>query len=81
LSIKLVNVCKQYGDFKALTNINFEIKRNAVTSIVGHNGSGKTTLVKCLSTLLLFESGKIEFFVKHLHIKIIADYAGEYHFY
>jgi len=62
LSIKVINICKQYGNFKALNDISFEIKKNTITSIVGHNGSGKTTLVKCLSTLLIYESGKIDFF-------------------
>lgn len=62
MSIKVINICKQYGNFKALNDISFEIKKNTITSIVGHNGSGKTTLVKCLSTLLIYESGKIDFF-------------------
>jgi len=62
LDINLINICKKYGDFEALKNITFDIKKNSITSIVGLNGSGKTTLVKCLSTLLIFDSGDIVFF-------------------
>jgi len=62
LSIKISNLGKCYGDFKALDNVSLEVHKNSINSIVGHNGSGKTTLVKCLSTLLLFDSGSIEFF-------------------
>ena len=65
----MFNVSKYYGNFKALDNLSFEIKTNAVNSIVGHNGSGKTTLVKCLSTLLLIDSGKITFFGEAFNYK------------
>lgn len=69
MGIELFNVSKYYGNFKALDNLSFEIKTNAVNSIVGHNGSGKTTLVKCLSTLLLIDSGKITFFGEAFNYK------------
>ncbi len=62
MAIELLNICKYYGNIVALKNINLVIPKNKITSIVGLNGSGKTTLVKCLSTLLLFDSGNIVFF-------------------
>lgn len=61
MAIEVNNLNKKFGDFVALNNINLEIKKNTIVSIVGPNGSGKTTLVKCLSTLLLFDDGEIEF--------------------
>lgn len=45
LSVK--NVSKNYGDFKALDNIDLEFKKG-LNFIVGPSGSGKTTLLKLL---------------------------------
>jgi len=59
MSIHINNVTKKYGNVRVLDSITFEIPQNTITAIVGKNGSGKTTLIKCLSTLLIFDSGKI----------------------
>ena len=40
-------------------NINFDIEKNRLTSIIGKNGSGKTTLLKLLSRILDPTNGKI----------------------
>jgi len=49
------------GKEKILNNINFSLPSKTVMSITGQNGSGKTTLLKCLSTLILPNTGSILF--------------------
>lgn len=58
---QISNVSKLYGDFKALDGINLEIKRNEITSILGHNGAGKTTLINAIVGINSPTQGKIEF--------------------
>ena len=40
-----------YGDFKALHNINLEIRENEILSFIGPSGCGKSTLLKCLNRM------------------------------
>lgn len=45
--------------FKAVENINFEIKQGQTVAFVGPSGSGKTTLVKLLVGLYVPEEGQV----------------------
>ncbi len=38
--IKFSNVCKWYGDYQALNNINAEVKKGEVVVVCGPSGSG-----------------------------------------
>jgi ABC-2 type transport system ATP-binding protein len=46
------NLNKQYGDFNALTDINFDIKSGEIVGLLGPNGAGKTTLLRSMLGLL-----------------------------
>lgn len=52
---------KQFGSFKAVNNITFDILTNQVTSILGHNGAGKSTLINMLCGILKPSSGTYKF--------------------
>jgi phosphate transport system ATP-binding protein len=40
-----------YGDFKALKDINMEIKKNKVTAIIGPSGCGKSTFLRSINRM------------------------------
>ncbi len=51
IKVDLKNLTLQ-GKGAILTNIEFEIRKNSIFTIIGANGSGKTTLIKALTGLL-----------------------------
>ena len=61
MSIKIKNLSKQYleGDI-ILKDINLEIKKGEVISIIGPSGGGKSTLLRCLIGLEDIDAGTIE---------------------
>lgn len=57
--IKIENLCKKYGELSVLENINTEIQKGDVVSIIGPSGCGKSTFIRCLNLLEQPTSGKI----------------------
>lgn len=53
------NLCKRYGNFLALNNVNITLQPGQITGLLGPNGSGKTTLIKAINGLLTPTSGEI----------------------
>ena len=50
-AIKTVNLTKKYKDLTAVDNLNLEIRKGELFSLLGVNGAGKTTTIKMLSCL------------------------------
>lgn len=48
-SIKLENVCKDYGQTKVIKHVKFEIEDGDFLTILGPSGAGKTTLLKMIA--------------------------------
>lgn len=59
--IKVSNLTKSFDDFKALNDLNINVKKGSIYGLVGVNGSGKTTLIKHLTGVLIPDSGEILF--------------------
>jgi len=49
--IKLSNVNKHYGNFRALTDIDLKIAEGEVVCVIGPSGSGKSTMIRCINLL------------------------------
>ena len=59
--LKIVNVSKKYKNNYVLKNINLEINKGEVVSIIGKSGCGKSTLLKCINRLETIDDGNIYF--------------------
>lgn len=57
--IRIENLCKSYRHFKVLKNVNLNILKGEIVSVIGASGCGKSTLLKCINGLELPSSGKI----------------------
>lgn len=57
--IRAENICKSYGDLQVLKDINLEVNKGEIVSIMGPSGAGKTTLLMIMGTLEKADSGKV----------------------
>src|ERR1700692_3378097 len=58
--ISVANLSKTYGSgFKALNNINLEIRRGEIFALLGPNGAGKTTLISIICGIVNPTSGVV----------------------
>ncbi len=58
--IEVKNLIRKFGDFSAVNDISFNVKRGEIFAFLGPNGAGKTTSIKMLTTLLHPTSGRIK---------------------
>ncbi|MFA6291330.1 MAG: amino acid ABC transporter ATP-binding protein [Victivallales bacterium] len=49
--IRVEHLSKKFGDLVVLRDINVEIKKGEVISVIGPSGSGKSTFLRCLNLL------------------------------
>lgn len=57
-AIVVKSLSKHFGNFKAVDNISFTVKRGEIFGFLGANGAGKTTAIRMLCGLLSPSSGK-----------------------
>ncbi len=58
-AIRLENVTKSFGSVIANNEVNLDIRRGEILSLLGENGSGKTTLMNMLAGLYFPDSGHV----------------------
>ena len=58
--LKIKNLCKSFGEKKAVDNVSIEIADGEIYGFIGHNGAGKTTTIKACTGIMPFDSGEIE---------------------
>jgi len=59
LDLKRVNA--GYGDFQALFDVSFDVRKGEIKALIGVNGAGKTTLIRIINRQLPIISGEILF--------------------
>ena len=69
--ITVKNLVKNYGDFKAVQDISFEVYEGEIFGLLGPNGAGKTTTLEIIETLRDKTSGHV--MVDGLDIEKDAD--------
>lgn len=70
--ISIKNITKHYGKFKAVDNINIEIKEGNVIGLIGPNGAGKTSTINMIIGLSNPTSGSIEIFGEKMDTSSIS---------
>ena len=57
--IKLSHLEKSFGDNAVLRDINLEVSKGEVISVIGSSGSGKSTMLRCINLLEIPTGGEI----------------------
>lgn len=65
--IEIQNVSKNFGDIKALSNINLTIRQGEIFGMVGSNGAGKSTLLRIISGVLKTDTGSVSLEAKPIY--------------
>lgn len=58
-SIEFKHVTKKFGSTTVIDNVNFGIKKDKITTVLGFSGAGKTTLMKHILGLTMPTSGDV----------------------
>ncbi|NOT79936.1 MAG: ABC transporter ATP-binding protein [Bacteriovoracaceae bacterium] len=59
-SVEVTNLTVKFGDFTAVNNISFSVKKGEIFGFLGANGAGKTTTIRVLCGLLNPTSGRVQ---------------------
>ena len=66
-AIEVKQVCKHFGNLRALTDIDLEIHAGEFFALLGPNGAGKTTLISIIAGLTLANKGSVHVMGRDVH--------------
>jgi ABC-2 type transport system ATP-binding protein len=70
-AISARNLIRRFGDFTAVNDVSFTVRRGEIFGFLGPNGSGKTTVIKMLTGLLPLSAGEAS--VEGLNVRTDAE--------
>ena len=65
--IEVKHLVKNYGKFRAVDNVSFDVYQGDVFGFLGPNGAGKSTTIRTMLSLISATSGEIKIFDKELN--------------
>jgi simple sugar transport system ATP-binding protein len=68
-AVHMKNITKYFADFRALDNVDFQVEKGSVHTLLGENGAGKSTLMNILYGLYYADAGEIFLGEKKVNIK------------
>ncbi|MDD3225774.1 MAG: sugar ABC transporter ATP-binding protein, partial [Clostridium sp.] len=71
--LTMKGICKYFPGVKALSSVDFSLKKGEVHSLMGENGAGKSTLIKVLTGVYKIDEGNIELNGNKLTINSTED--------
>jgi ABC-2 type transport system ATP-binding protein len=67
-AVALNDVCKSFGDVRAVDKLNVTVPAGSIYGFLGPNGAGKTTTIRMIMNILRPDSG---------HISLLGDHSAE----
>jgi len=87
LAVEVEDLVKDYGSFRALKEISFNVDEREIFGLIGPNAAGKTTALRIISTILQVTSGSVKVFGRDVNkepeqvrkmISYLPEEAGAY---
>jgi ABC-2 type transport system ATP-binding protein len=75
VAISAEHLVRKFGDFTAVNDVSFQVKKGEIFGFLGPNGSGKTTVIKMLTGLLPLSGGGAQ--VEGLDVRTQAEEVRE----
>lgn len=66
--IRVQNLVRRFGDFVAVNNVSFSVRRGEIFGLLGANGAGKSTTFRMLCGLLPASAGQLAVAGHDLHV-------------
>ncbi|MBN1523695.1 MAG: sugar ABC transporter ATP-binding protein [Spirochaetales bacterium] len=67
--IEMEGICKSFPGVKALSNVDFALRKGEIHALMGENGAGKSTLIKVITGVYEKDAGRIVIDEKPIHFK------------
>src|ERR1700756_3815606 len=75
LAISAEHLVRKFGEFTAVNDVSFQVRKGEIFGFLGPNGSGKTTVIKMLTGLLPLSGG--DAYVEGLNVRTQAEAVRE----